>query len=208
MCFCLIILVYIVFSVICNATGIIQCEKNNTPIYVNGVKQKYSDDLYNIDGKIYIPLRESYEKDGYNVSWENNSINIESIQYPLLKEPNEIENGTLENGMKYIVYGDRTFTLDNLEKTYKDYTQNRTYARLIDGKTAIDVGYVYLKTTIEEFKKTYGDNMKMFSIYNKDMNAWLVSFSADNGYASDHQQSCVIILDANNGTILKVYALY
>ena len=133
-------------------------------IVINSKEHKFTQPIVTIDNSTYLPVRELFEKLGYDVDWENTEKMVtisEKQQFIFNDDTFTSREETLENGLKYIFYGTdkNIFSVDEkfrvaLEQKY--FLKERLYDIEFQSEETIEtiaekiLGFLSLEEDISE----------------------------------------------------------
>lgn len=156
---------------------------NNIDIYVNGDKLMLSQSILNVDDCTYIPLRDSFEKIGYTVAWneKDNSININNYaESHLAMDIDNSLHGTIEGGQEFTYISQKDFSDPTYNLNYEQYfeefnmidSSERKSDVIADAQMAVKIAkeYFYGRGTEDS-----NDRRISYQVaYDKNHNAWIV----------------------------------
>ena len=175
-------------------------------IFFNNQKIEFENPVLNIDGLTYIPLRETFEKKGYTVEWneESESIDIQEKKCPLYEEDLTEKEGYIKKDLKYKLL-ESDLTLDELFDGMRDITNVTEYARVYDSEMAAEIGSAYLKSIIDSFvPDELKDTVTIYVQYIDEINAWGITFGFEDQIMS-HRSPPKVVISANDGRVMYMF---
>lgn len=150
--------------------------KIKTKLCFEGKVISTDQDIINIDGSTYVPLRELFEKIGYTVDWNGteDAININKFYDKKLSvNLDTVNTGIIESNQRYEFAPKSTY---NISLDYLDtdiiYSETRNRDLIPDARTAVEIArnYFYAMYTGDR-----ADSSISYGVtYDTDHNAWYV----------------------------------
>lgn len=172
-------------GIILSMNNVLSFDANRTNLYVDDKIVLLENGIMNIEGSTYIPLRETFEKIGFNVDWdgETNTIRVRKhSDSKLVDNIYQADEGAINSGQSYKFIPFADTVLKESSKALEEfndsiiYNSERKRDLVPDKLSAINIAksYFYASTTENENNEAISYNVT----YDEYNGAWIVTESA------------------------------